>query len=99
MTQIKFEEVTRSVTKRVDCRICGKKVTRSTTLSQTISPFNKDAGGRPKTREQIRAELKAEAETWQPHNNVHAPCVEIEAIEAAARDHGNWAPRATKAAG
>ena len=93
MPQIKFEEVTHPVTKRVDCRVCGKKITRSTTLSQTISPFNKGADGQPKTREQIRAELKAESETWQPRNNVHAPCAQIEAIEAAARDHGNWAPK------
>lgn len=83
MTQIKFEEVTRPVTKRVDCRVCGKKITRSTTLSQTISPFNKGADGQPKTREEIRAELKAQAGTWQPRNDIHADCVRIEQAQDA----------------
>lgn len=97
MTTYRFKEVTHPVTKRVDCRVCGKKVTRSTTLSQTVSPFNKDADGQPKTAEQIRAELRAEAETWQPRNDIHAACTGIEEIEAAARDHGNWASQAGKA--
>jgi hypothetical protein len=85
VTTYKFEEVTHPVTKRVDCRVCGKKITRSTTLSQTISPFNKGADGQPKTREQIRAELKAQAETWHPRNDIHADCVRVEqASEATA---------------
>jgi len=78
MATYRFEEVTRPVTKRVKCRVCGKTITRSTTLSQTISPFNKDADGQPKTREQIRAELKAQAETWQPRNDIHADCIRVE---------------------
>jgi hypothetical protein len=78
VTTYKFEEVTRPVTKRVNCRVCGKTITRSTTLSQTISPFNKGADGQPKTREQIRAELREQAETWQPRNDIHADCIRIE---------------------
>lgn len=78
MTTHRFEEVTRPVTKRVPCRVCRKMITRSTILSQTISPFNINDDGSRKTREQIRAELKAQAETWHPHNDIHADCVRDE---------------------
>ena len=85
MATYRFDEVTRPVTKRVPCRVCSRTLTRSTTLSQTISPFNRGADGQPKTREQIRAELKAEAETWHPRNDIHADCVRVEqAAEATA---------------
>ena len=78
MATYTFDKVTHHVTKRVPCRRCGKKLGRSTILSQTINPFNKGADGQPKTREQIRAELRAEAETWYPTNDIHAGCIAAE---------------------
>lgn len=78
MATYKFEEVTRPVTKRVPCRVCGVKLGRSTILSQTINPWNKGADGQPKTREQIRAELKQQAETWHPTNDIHRACIGAE---------------------
>ena len=84
MTTHRFEEITHPVTKKVPCRVCGKTLSRSTTLSQTISPFNKNAAGEPKTRQEIRAELKAKAETWQPVNDIHPKCVETERLAQAA---------------
>jgi len=78
MTRYTFEEVTHPVTKRIKCCLCGKPLTRRTTLSQTMSPFNRDESGQPKTRQQIRRELIEQAKTWQPTNNVHAGCVEAE---------------------
>lgn len=83
MTTYKFEEVTHHVTKRVPCRVCRKPLGRATILSQTINPFNKDAAGQPKTREQIRAELRAEAETWHPTNDIHRACIEAEQAASA----------------
>jgi len=78
MTSYTFEEVTRKVTKRVPCRVCGAKMTRSETLSQTINPFNKNPDGTPKTREQIMADLKAKAERWHPWNDIHEKCIATE---------------------
>lgn len=84
MTRYTFEEVTHKVTRQIKCRMCGKPMTRSTTLSQTMSPFNRDESGQPKTRQQIHAELREQAKTWEPTNNVHAACVEAEQAPEAA---------------
>lgn len=81
MTHHTFEEVTHRVTKHVPCRVCGKKVTRSTTLSQTINPFNTGADGTPKTRHQIHAELDAEAKAWYPWNDIHQKCIATEVAQ------------------
>lgn len=78
MPTYKFEEVTHPVTKRVPCRVCGVKLGRSTILSQTINPFNKNADGTQKTREQIRVELKKKAERWHPSNDIHRACIPAE---------------------
>lgn len=81
MPTYRFKEIKHPVTKSVPCRACGKKLSRSTTLSQTVSPFNKDADGQPKTEQQIRVELKAEAKAWQPRNDIDAQCAELDEIE------------------
>lgn len=83
MTTYRFEEITLPVTKTVPCRAgCGKKVRRSTTLSQTVNPWNRDADGNPKSEQQIRAELRKQAETWHPRNDIHPGCIEAPAAEA-----------------
>jgi len=85
MTTYRFKEITLPVTKTVPCRAgCGKKVRRSTTLSQTVNPWNKDADGNPKSAEQIRAELKAEAERWHPVNDIHPGCLDTAPTGSAA---------------
>ena len=78
MVTITYGRVEWGVSKTVPCRVCGKKLQRSTTLGQTISPFNKNADGRMKTRYEILAELKEQAKTWHPTNDVHARCVAAE---------------------
>jgi hypothetical protein len=57
MTVYKFEPVQLRVSKSGKC-VCGKRVTRSETLEQTINPFNKNAKGEVKTRSEIWEELK-----------------------------------------
>lgn len=61
---ITFEEVTRRAAKNLPCPDCGKKVRRQTTFMQTINPWNKNAAGEPKTRQEIQDELKADAAAW-----------------------------------
>jgi len=57
-----FEPVELRAKKSGKC-ICGKRRTRATTFSQTISPFNKK-DGRLKTRDEIGEELIIEKEKW-----------------------------------
>lgn len=69
-----FERVTRPVSKTVPCRGCGKKLKRSTTLGQTINPFNRNEDGTVKTYDQIVAELREQAATWHPRNDICPTC-------------------------
>jgi hypothetical protein len=84
MPTYRFDEVVYAVTKKVPCRACGKTLTRSTTLSQTVNPFNKNPDGTVKTEEQIWTELRAQAEAWSPSNDIHAACAALDAIEISA---------------
>lgn len=43
----------------------GVRKKRQKTFMQTINPFNINADGKVKTRQEIMAELKQEAEAWQ----------------------------------
>lgn len=75
----RFEQVRYPVAKTVPCSICGKgKVRRSTTLTQTINPFNKHKtgprAGEIKTRDEILRELAAEAREWTPVEASHPAC-------------------------
>jgi hypothetical protein len=73
MTTYRFEVVGYPITKPTACSVCGKKMRRSTTFTQTINPFNKNADGVMKTRGEIWKELAAEAESWTPVA-VHPKC-------------------------
>lgn len=51
------------------CPQCGKKVARSRTFEHTVNPFNCIGEGetrRPKTWEEVAADVHAEADAWQP---------------------------------
>lgn len=69
-----FEKVTRPVSKRLPCPTCGKKIRRSTTLYQTLNPFNKNEDGTVKTFKQILAELEEQAKEWQAKPVKCTPC-------------------------
>jgi len=57
-----FEKVTWRATRRRTEN--GKKKQQTRTFMQTLNPWNKDADGNPKSREQIWKELQAEADKW-----------------------------------
>ena len=56
------------------CPVCHGRVTRRTTFENTESPFNKASDGHVRTREEIRAKLRADAEAWEPDFR-HAACI------------------------
>ncbi len=66
MTRIVFEEVKVSAKRSLTCKTCGKKFSRSKTFSNTINPWNQNLDGSVKTREQVRADVTAEANNWNP---------------------------------
>jgi len=66
MPTYRFQEVPLYATKSITCSgTCGKKVRRQRKFSQTLNPFNKDSEGRPKTVQQIYAELAEKAKKWE----------------------------------
>ncbi len=65
MMRVTFEKVKLRTSKRTRCEWCGKWLRRSTTLWQTLNPFNMDAVGSPKTRAIIVRELHEQAAKWK----------------------------------
>lgn len=72
----KFESVPLPASKNLPCPGCGKKVRRSRTFSQTINPFNKNAAGQAKTRQEILAELRERAAAWKQEPEQCTPCAD-----------------------
>lgn len=58
-----FEKVSIYAKKSGKCR-CGKRRTRSEHLWMTVNPFNKNARGEVKTRQEVRADLAKRHEEW-----------------------------------
>lgn len=51
------------------CPDCGKRVTKAKTVQKTVNPFNKNpATGAPKTRDEVLADCRAEADAWEPRD-------------------------------
>jgi len=66
-----FNEVAVWRTERFACPGCGKRRSRRVKFYQTLNPYNiwrasEGGDGRPKSRERIRAEIKAQAAAWKP---------------------------------
>lgn len=72
MTVVQFEKITFSIKKSLKCRTCGKRFSRSQTFWETLSPFNRNGLGQPKSRWEIREDLKSLASAWQPDDRCTA---------------------------
>lgn len=77
-----FAKVERRASKTVKCIGCGKRLKRSTTLFQTLSPFNKNQAGEVKTHDEIQAELEVEAARWEQGPEWCAPCGDVLRVRA-----------------
>lgn len=71
--RVVFEQVSKTARATGRCAVCGKSVTRSKKLWQTVNPFNKLPDGTVKSAADIRRELDVEARRWQPDFR-HAAC-------------------------
>lgn len=75
MATITFNEVAIQGQKSVKCSGgCGRRLKRSKKFWQTLSPFNKNAAGELKTREEIYEELRAERNAWLNETETCSHC-------------------------
>lgn len=59
-----FNEVSVKAVKRWKDPVSGKPRQETRKFFQTINPFNKNAKGVPKSRDEIMAEIKKERDDW-----------------------------------
>ena len=78
---VRFREVKATAKRTGKCPHCSRRVTRSRSFTQTVSPFNKNADGTPKTWAEVRQAVDAEAARWDPpaFAFVHYTCAPEEA--------------------
>lgn len=74
-TTYKFHEEKWPVSKSGHCPVCTKRVTRRTTFTETVNPFNKNANGEPKSLKEVLASLNAKADSWTP-DFTHESCTQ-----------------------
>jgi len=78
MTVYHFEVVPFRTSKTVKCSGCGKTLRRAMTFDQTINPYNRNADGTVKNREEILLELRAEADEWTAQPESCPACLAAE---------------------
>ena len=61
-----FHEIVARRTKSGPCPVCGKRVRRSQTFSETVNPFNRNEDGTPKSPAEVRASVNRKADAWEP---------------------------------
>ena len=71
---VTFDKITLTKIKHCKCTSCGKKIRRQRTDYQTLSPYNKNADGKPKTAGEIRADLADELDKWAKEPEVCNAC-------------------------
>lgn len=74
MTTYNFAEVTKRGKKSGKCAVCGKRTTRSITITNTINPFNKNADGAPKSYDEVLADVTAKRDGWLANPVMHKTC-------------------------
>lgn len=72
--RVNYEKITVKGYKKGKCVVCGKWCQRIERFSQTLSPFNKDKDGFPKTVDEIYKELGQRVKEWQKGALYHVKC-------------------------
>lgn len=57
------------------CPVCGKRVTRSRTITHTVNPWNKNPDGTVRTHTEVGEAVRDEANAWVP-DFTHTACEE-----------------------
>lgn len=67
MTTYRFSGPTTVARRTGKCPSCGRKVTRNRTFEHTVNPFNRHpTEDRPKNWDEVRADVRAAADAWDP---------------------------------
>lgn len=61
-----FHEIVARRSKSGPCPVCGKRVRRSQTFSETVNPFNRNEDGSPKSPAEVRVSVNKKADAWEP---------------------------------
>lgn len=73
---ITYTAVSVKAVRRGRCPGCQKRVTRSQTFTNTISPFNRNPDGTVRTYQEVQARVTELAASWEPGPEVfrHQAC-------------------------
>jgi len=75
MATVTFNEVAIHGMKSVKCAGgCGRILKRSRKFYQTLSPFNKNAAGQLKSRDEIYEEIRAQRNAWVAETEMCKHC-------------------------
>lgn len=74
MPTYNFDAITHRGKRSGVCPKCRKYGVRTQGFTQTVNPFNTNADGLMKTRDEIRSEVSAEAKKWAESQFVHVRC-------------------------
>ena len=72
--RVTFEEVKYNMQKSGKCPVCGKTCTISKKFFQTLNPFNKNADGTVKSRDDIYKGLTIQIKDWKKIPPIHGKC-------------------------
>ena len=93
-TTIHFEPVRLRQSVGYKCTSCGKPLTRVVCVEYTVNPFNKNADGVPKTREEVRADVRKKHAKQVAETKAGFMCNKCKDAIVAARDAERCAQRA-----
>lgn len=48
------------------CPTCGRRFTRQRTFESTVNPFNRSENGTPRSPHEVREQVNAKADAWEP---------------------------------
>ena len=74
MAHINFQEVSITAEKQGKCSICNKSCKVKKKFYQTLNPFNRNAYGVVKSRQEIMSEISAERDLWLIEPPKHKKC-------------------------
>lgn len=73
MTTVRFPQVRVATVRAGVCPVCGAGTIRRRTFAQNISPYNRNADGTVRTRDEVHAAVRADAAAWVP-DFTHEAC-------------------------
>jgi len=69
-----YDVISRTAVKSLPCPACGKKLRRQRTFEMTLSPFNRNPDGTPRSRAEIWVALGVLADEWRVQPETHPKC-------------------------